>query len=168
MRYPFFIPIFLTILTGCSALPPSQGTPAQHASTQSDAPISIRKFVPNGVATNIPEVQALMRSRNDRRKGDLRDILTALQSYTLEHGGQLPDGIPTDRPKEICSTGAKKCGARISLDALVPVYLPAIPKDPLSDGKSAGTEYTIKQDSNGRLILAAPQAEMGETIEMME
>lgn len=52
----------------------------------------------------------------------------------------------------------------VNLEAcLVPTYLPAMVFDP-STGSAANTGYTVLQDTGGRITVAAPGAELTQTI----
>ncbi len=96
-------------------------------------------------------------AHNAQRRGDVVVILNAVYEYALAHGNAMPEGIPTDTPKEICVTKAASCNGGVNLDSVLNQYLLALPKDPLATG--TGTLYTIKKEANGQVTVAAPKAE---------
>jgi prepilin-type N-terminal cleavage/methylation domain-containing protein len=108
-------------------------------------------------------------TRNSQRKADVNTILNAVYQYSIDNQGNLPDGIPTGTAKNICVT--RTASATCTTDNLVDLspltdsgkYLVAIPKDPKSS-TGDNTDYSISQDTNGRITVAAPDAEQGQTI----
>src|SRR5258706_5925209 len=103
---------------------------------------------------------------NTKRSSDVSTLLNAIHQYSADHRGKLPTGIPvgvypTDS-KAISITGADIC-AQIS-----PTYVSLLPSDPkaanngiaISDcTASYNTEYTVVQDANGRITVAAPNTD---------
>jgi uncharacterized protein (TIGR02145 family) len=98
-----------------------------------------------------------------------------MQQYYIDNGAYPASSTPTTLT-EICNTGATSspsgisCGTLIDLSILVPTYIPAIPVDPQGSTLSFitkafattnGTGYQIGRTSTGRLMLKAPQAELG-------
>ena len=118
--------------------------------------------------------------RNTQRKLDLREINSALQQYYIDHNSYPPGSLPYGL-LEICDTGSLStssvpagfCGYFVNLSALVPTYLTAIPKDPQGSNLSLipkafasanGTGYEIGSDTDGKMMLVAPQAELNTVI----
>lgn len=100
---------------------------------------------------------------NTKRASDTNSLLNAVHQFSADHRGKLPAGIPVGvypaDSKQISDTGANIC-ADIS-----PTYISLLPSDPkaanngvaISDcTKAYNTEYTIVQDANGRITVAAP------------
>jgi type IV pilus assembly protein PilA len=87
-------------------------------------------------------------SRNAQRSSDVNAISSAIHQYEVENNGQLPASI---------TTTASDASALAS--DLVPTYLSAMPTDP-----SSGGTYTVAKDSNNRVTVNAPNAELGKTI----
>lgn len=110
----------------------------------------------------------LSQSKNAQRSADVNTILNAVYQYALDNNGNLPSTITTTAT-EICNTGvlAATCTTNSLIDLSVltnsETYLVSVPKDPTgSTTNSAG--YTIVKSANGRVTVAAPDAENGETI----
>ncbi len=107
----------------------------------------------------------ISQSNNTQRDSDIRAILDAVQEYAIDNRGVLPSDITTtatemgdaDTEIDICSI-------------LVPTYLTEMPVDPTDDDAaytdctSYATGYNISKDSDGRVTVAAPSAELSETI----
>lgn len=106
-------------------------------------------------------------SRNSQRSSDVSTILNGVYQYALDNNGTLPTGITTTAT-EICATGAASCTGLVDLSVLSTSgkYLVSIPKDPQCPTAcdADGVGYTIMKDANGRLTVAAPDAEQGKTI----
>ena len=107
-------------------------------------------------------------SRNAERSADVNTIINGVYQYSLDNNGTLPASITTTA-KEICETDVATCpGTLADLSDLSDAgkYLVAIPNDPQCPTACAtdGVGYTIMKDANGRLTVAAPDAEQGKTI----
>lgn len=106
-------------------------------------------------------------SRNTQRSADVNTIINGVYQYSLDNNGTLPAGITTTAT-EICATGSASCTSLVDLTALSTSgkYLVSIPKDPQCSTVCAtnGVGYMISKDANGRLTVAAKQAEQGKTI----
>jgi len=106
-------------------------------------------------------------SRNSQRQADVTTVLNSVYQYALDNSGITPSGITTTAT-EICATGAPSCTGLIDLSVLATneKYLTAIPQDPQCATVCAanGAGYTILKSANGRITVAAPDAEQGETI----
>jgi type IV pilus assembly protein PilA len=101
-------------------------------------------------------------SNDTKRRSEVLSILNAVHQYAADpvHRGVLPVGIPVSpaAAAEISDTGADLC------DSLVPTYISALPVDPetgtgtpITDCTVAySTGYTIVQDAQGRVTVAAP------------
>lgn len=102
-------------------------------------------------------------TRNAQRRADVNTILNAVYQYTIDNSGTLPASITTTQT-EICKTAAT-CTGLIDLSVLTASekYLVSMPADPTgSSTNSAG--YEIKKSANGRITIAAPDAEQSTTI----
>jgi len=119
--------------------------------------------------------------RNTERSFNLNEIHKAMQQYFIDHY-IYPAATPTTLT-EICNTGnlpypsGIDCGTLIDLSPLVPTYLTSIPVDPQGSTLSFinnfipkvyattnGTGYKVMKDSDNKVVLTAPQAEIGEVI----
>jgi len=105
-------------------------------------------------------------ANNTKRRSDVNAILNAVNQYMADNKGALPSGI-TGTVQSISNTGANICAA------LVPQYIAALPRDPLTlNGVSVtdcttayNTNYTIVQSAaNNRITINAPAVEIGDTI----
>ncbi len=103
-------------------------------------------------------------SRNAQRRSDVNTIINGIYQYSIDNNGNLPTTITTTAT-DICSTGAADCSGLIDLTVLTSSgrYLQSIPRDP-STGNATNTNYTVVRDANGRITVAAPDAEQGQTI----
>ena len=105
-------------------------------------------------------------ARNSQRTSNVNSILGAIHQYAVDNTGSLPSAITTS-VTEICKTGGS-CAGLIDLSALTESekYLVTVPFDPsCPTGCNAnGVGYTIVKSANGRVTVAAPGAELSETI----
>ncbi len=111
-------------------------------------------------------------ANNTKRRSDVNSILNAIHQYAADNQGTLPSEITTSL-QDISSAGANICAD------IVPQYIAALPTDPTEGLPSAGanitdancatagwnSDYTVQQSaSNNRVTVAAPGAELTETI----
>lgn len=107
----------------------------------------------------------ISQTNNAQRDSDVRAILDAVNQYAVDNRGVLPTAI-TSTATVIGSAGTE---VDICSD-LVPTYLSGMPFDPTTSGASYtdctsySTGYTIAVDADGRVTVAAPDAELSETI----
>jgi len=114
-------------------------------------------------------------ANNTQRHSDINSILNAIHQYASDNTGSLPSGITTSA-LTIASTGASTVDL---CSDLVPTYIADLPIDP-SDGTESpanslctdsgaayNTGYTVlKSSTNNRITVAAPSAELSETIQV--
>lgn len=106
-------------------------------------------------------------ANNTKRRSDVIALLNAVSQYSADNKGSLPSQVTTT-VQNIADTGADLCTA---LTQTVQ-YLPALPRDPkVSNGAQItdctvayDTGYTVIKDASNRVTVAAPQAELSETI----
>lgn len=105
-------------------------------------------------------------SNNTKRSSDVNAILNAINQYMTDNRGTVPAGITTT-VQNISNTGANICAA------LVPTYIAALPRDPLTENGAPITDCTAAYDTNytvvlstagNRITVAAPAAEIGASI----
>ena len=110
-------------------------------------------------------------ARNTQRWSNVNTILNSVHQYLVDNKGALPPGI-TAAEEEICIDGTAEAtctGASLTpLNelALDEMYIVSIPLDPSCPTGCAvnGVGYTILRTVNGRITVAAPDAELGEVI----
>ncbi len=105
-------------------------------------------------------------ANNTKRRSDVTAILNAVNQYMADNKGAVPAGI-TGVVQNVANTGANICAA------LVPTYIAALPRDPLTLAGAAvtncaaayDTNYTIVQDATTkRLTITAPGVELQDSI----
>lgn len=107
----------------------------------------------------------IAQTNNSQRRNDVRAILDAVHQYGVDHRGALPAAITATATVIGSATGQ----TNICSD-LVSTYLASMPYDPTATGAhytgctDYNTAYTILEDTNGRVTVAAPSAELAETI----
>lgn len=125
------------------------------------------------VIVAINPARQFAQSRNTQRWSNVNTILNAVHQYAVDNNGLLPAEITTS-VTEICksSTATTTCAtaALINLKRLVfdEKYLVELPIDPScpTGCDAEGIGYEIVQTANGRVTVSAPNAELGETIEV--
>jgi prepilin-type N-terminal cleavage/methylation domain-containing protein len=105
-------------------------------------------------------------ARNAQRRADVNTILNAVYQYAIDNNGNLPSSI-TVTQTEICKTGGG-CSGLVDLSVLTTdeKYLVSMPTDPTGAGVD-GAGYEIKKSTNGRVTVAAPDAEQGASISVI-
>ena len=113
-------------------------------------------------------------ANNTQRRSNVNAILNAIQEYAADHRGAIPTGITTTAKTITSTTGT----GNIDLCAvLVPAYIADLPVDPTQgtktptnsictdSGATYATGYTASVSAtNNRVTVAAPNAELSETI----
>lgn len=126
--------------------------------------IGIIAILASIVIVAINPTKQLGDARNAQRRSDVNTILNAVYQYAIDNNGTLPSTIPTTTASAICKATAASCNHGVNLRVLTGSYLVSIPSDPQASATGTGTAYTIVQDANGRITVAAPTAEQGDTI----
>lgn len=124
--------------------------------------IGIIAILASIVIIAINPTKQLGSARDAQRRSDVNTILNAVYQYSIDNNGNLPTTIPATAG-EICRYNATGCTG-VDLDVLVGNYLVSIPTDPKAPATGTGTLYTILQDTNKRITVAAPQAEQATSI----
>lgn len=111
-------------------------------------------------------------ARNTQRWSDVDAIMNAVYQYAVSNKGALPPEIPvTDSPYDICLENAQTCSTIVGMPSLTAgaKYLTTFPVDPSCPAACPSylTGYQISKNSQGRVIVAAPYAELGETIQLI-
>ncbi|MBI4458197.1 type II secretion system protein [Candidatus Uhrbacteria bacterium] len=119
------------------------------------------------VIVAINPARQFAQARNTQRWSNVNTILNAVHQYAVDNTGTLPAAV-TATGTEICATGAVSCTSLIDLSVLTAneIYLVSLPLDPLCPTacNANGIGYTIIKSANGRVTVAAPDAELGVTV----
>lgn len=133
--------------------------------------IGIIAILASIVIVAINPTKQLGDARNAQRKSDVNTIISAVYQYAIDNDGNLPptygvggalDPI-SSTDKEICATDPSEVENCIDLDVLTGSYLVRMPRDP-QVRSSTGTNYWIRENANGRIIVTASGAELGDSI----
>jgi type IV pilus assembly protein PilA len=103
-------------------------------------------------------------ANNAHRSSDINALLNAVGQYIVDSKGVIPSQITTTS-QDISNGGADICAL------LMPIYIPSLPQDPRSNNgvgitscTTYNSNYAIKKDSDGRITVSAPDAELSATI----
>ncbi len=105
---------------------------------------------------------------NSQRQVDVMTIYTSINQYRDMNAGNLPAGIDTTE-KDICQPGCAVDTNKVDISTDLESYIAfgEIPVDPQQLGEDI-TGYTIYVNIQGRVIVSAPLAENGNTINTLE
>lgn len=117
------------------------------------------------VIVAINPARQISQANDTQRSSDVKSVLDAVASYSIDNRGALPTSITTTATVMGSGTG------QIDICAdLVPTYLSAMPYDPTATGAhytdctDYNTGYTIVEDGSGRVTVAAPSVEVETSI----
>jgi prepilin-type N-terminal cleavage/methylation domain-containing protein len=122
------------------------------------------------VIVAINPARQISQANNTQREADVNTILNAVYQYMIDNEGELPGGTNiTTSAKTICTDATATCvtgGIDLFTDLVGTnqVYLVAIPKDPAASSTVAESGYTIEKTAADRITVAAPNAELSQTI----
>jgi prepilin-type N-terminal cleavage/methylation domain-containing protein len=117
------------------------------------------------VIVAINPARQISQANNAERDSDVKALLDAVHEYAIDNRGALPTGITA--VATVVGSGAGQID--ICTD-LVATYMAEMPFDPTATGAAYtdcttyNTGYTILEDADGRVTVAAPTAELSETI----
>lgn len=113
----------------------------------------------------------LAQARNTQRHSEVKEILNAINEYTIDNNGILPTSISalsSGSTIEICATGASSCTGLVDLSVSTNFqrYLASMPVDPQCANVCAtnGVGYKVSRSSDNRITVSAPFAELSEVI----
>lgn len=107
----------------------------------------------------------ISQANNTQRSSDIKALLDGVSEFAVDNRGTLPTGI-TATPTVVGSAS----GLIDLCASLVPTYLAEMPFDPTASGASYtscsdyNTGYQISADTNNRLTVTAPDAELDATV----
>lgn len=111
-------------------------------------------------------------SNDTKRASDVNAILNSVNQYMADTKGALPGGIPTTTALPIARSTVPDPAVESDLcAALVPLYIAALPVDPLTNNGTPitdctaayDTNYTIVSGANNRITVSAPATEIATT-----
>lgn len=105
---------------------------------------------------------------NIQRKSDIMAIYIAINQYREDNNGNLPTGI-TSTAINICQSGCTEDSTQIDITIEISKYirLGRPPIDPTQTGTIL-TGYTVYANAQGKIVVSAPLAENGVTINTIE
>ena len=107
-------------------------------------------------------------ARNATRSNDVRQILNAIHQNRIDNNGVwtcAAGALPV-----VATNMASGVGNYDVCGCIVPTYIPSEPLDPQTGtgvtncSAAYDTQYNVSQDAAGRVTIAAPDAELAETI----
>lgn len=106
---------------------------------------------------------------NAQRQSDVLTIYTAINQYREANSGNLPTGI-TNEVKSICKPDCSVNSDKIDITEVIESYIAfgTIPVDPQQSETLDTTGYTIYVNIQGRVVVSAPLAQNGATINTLE
>lgn len=106
---------------------------------------------------------------NAQRQSDVLTIYTAINQYRNNNSGNLPTGI-TNEVKSICKPDCSVNSDKIDITEVIESYIAfgTIPVDPQQSETLDTTGYTIYVNIQGRVVVSAPLAQNGATINTLE
>lgn len=108
-------------------------------------------------------------ANNSQRSSNVNTILNAVGQYMADNKGALPSSLSA--LSAYATTSIASGSGNVDLcTVLVPTYVPSLPVDPtVTSGPvtacaSYDTGYDIARDSNNRITVVAPSAELGASV----
>lgn len=103
-------------------------------------------------------------ARNTQRWSNVNTLLNAVGQRMADSRGLWTTGGTCTATLPVAATPIGSGAGNINLDpCIAPTYVSTMVLDP-SVGTAANTGYTIVQNANGRITIAAPSADIGEVI----
>jgi type IV pilus assembly protein PilA len=121
------------------------------------------------VLVAINPARQVAQANNTQRRADVTTILNAVSEYMVDNGGTLPTSTEAALGAAATNMGSAAADVEICTD-LVPTYLAALPFDPSASGAGYtdctdyDLQYNVSVDANDRVTVAAPNAQLSETI----
>ena len=119
------------------------------------------------VLVAVNPAQQFKKANDAQRSSNVNAIINAVGQYMVDNQGSIPSQITTTA-QDISNGGANLCGV------LIPTYLAALPGDPTTGSSQSitscttyNTGYQIKNDSNDRITVSAPDTQIGADISVI-
>lgn len=133
--------------------------------------IGVIIILATGIIISLNPGRQFAKARNAQRATHIQDIVKAIYQNISDNNGNFNCGAG-DIPNTLM-TMATGTGNYDIASCLVPTYMPTLPVDPRTGvwrGVSDyNTGYQIQRDqTTGRIIIRAPSAELGETIQVVQ
>lgn len=130
--------------------------------------IGILAILMGAIVAAVNPARQFAQARNSQRWAHISSILSAVYMNIVDNKGSFTcaaGALPGSAAVMKSSSGYNACSC------LVPTYLPSIPFDPTSGSYAScatyDSGYTVYQDaSTTRITVAAPSAELSETISL--
>lgn len=110
-------------------------------------------------------VRQLALTNNTKRSADVNAILNAVTEFMIENNGDLP--VSEESNLNVIQKNMGVTSADVDIcDELVPVFIAALPFDESEDDayftscNDYNLEYTISANSDGRVTVEAPHAQL--------
>lgn len=126
------------------------------------------------VIVAINPARQISQANNTQRNSDVKTLLDGIHQYAIDKRGALPAALAI--PEGSTELAAIEIGSTATTEVdicadIVPVYIAKLPIDP-TDADATFTTctaayhtgYTVAVDADGRVTVAAPSAELSETI----
>jgi prepilin-type N-terminal cleavage/methylation domain-containing protein len=115
------------------------------------------------VIVAINPARQFAQANNTTRTANVTTILNAIGQDIADNKGVF-GGVCSSvtLPTTLTPIGTGGAGF-VDLTCLTPTYVTAIPADPTA-GSTADTKYTVVVDTNGRVTVAAPSAQLSQAI----
>lgn len=131
--------------------------------------IGIIAILAAAVIIAINPARQFAQSRNTQRWTATNAILNSIHQNMVDHRGNFDfSGCPaTSFPSSATNIGSGASDVDLCA-CLTPTYMAEMPYDPVNgsftDCSDYDTDFTVLENANGRITIAAPSAELGETI----
>lgn len=129
--------------------------------------IGIIAVLATAVIVALNPARQFAQANNGKRQADVNTILNSIGQYMVDNKGALPASITAlvvDTFGEVCKTGGV-CLGLVDLAVLAPTYVVSMPTDP-TGASTNGAGYEVARTAANRIRVRAPDAQLGEIIEI--
>ena len=126
--------------------------------------IGIIAILASVVIVALNPARQFAQARNTQRSANVETLLDAVWQRMIDSRGLWTTGGACTATLPSIATLIGSGSGNVNLDpCIIPTYVSVMVTDP-SGGTAANTGYTILKDANNRIVIAAPSAELGQTI----